>query len=99
LSKRDPNWEEAKVKATKVIENTVPATPIIAPEIVDRTLLAESALSVMIKLKYFKEAISTERSMTISPEAKAIENKMMSTGINQKLPLNSFNKNLSFPIH
>ena len=41
-----PNCEEAKVKATKVIEKTVPATPIMAPEIVVKILLAESGLLV-----------------------------------------------------
>ena len=39
-----PNWEEASVNATRVTEKTVPATPIIAPEIVDRILRAESEL-------------------------------------------------------
>ena len=39
-----PNWEEARVKATNVTEKTVPATPIIAPDMVDKMLRAESEL-------------------------------------------------------
>jgi hypothetical protein len=41
---RGPNCEDANVRATSVTEKTVPATPIIAPEIVDKILLAESEL-------------------------------------------------------
>jgi hypothetical protein len=39
-----PNCEAARVSATSVTEKTVPATPIIAPEMVDKMLRAESGL-------------------------------------------------------
>ncbi|GAB3645827.1 hypothetical protein GCM10028791_04720 [Echinicola sediminis] len=43
---RGPNCEDAKVNATRVMEKTVPATPIIAPAMMDKILLAESTLPI-----------------------------------------------------
>lgn len=42
--RRGPNWDDAKVRATSVMEKTVPATPIMAAEIVAKMVLAEDAL-------------------------------------------------------
>jgi len=51
LSRREPICEVARVSTTRVIEKTVPATPIDAPAIVDNILRAESALPEKIYLK------------------------------------------------
>lgn len=44
----EPNCEEAKDNTTSIMENTVPAAPIITPEIVESILRAESVLAVKI---------------------------------------------------
>lgn len=85
LINRGPNCDEANVKATRVTEKTVPATPIIAAEIVDKILRAESALftkkyllipSLEISIFWSKITKATERNKAIP---------IIKTGTNQKV--------------
>lgn len=91
-----PNCEDAKVNATSVTEKTVPATPIIALDMVDNMLRAESALFTKKK----RPKPSCENSVTSSKDISPIANKMVikiiKTGTNQKLAFNSLKKNSIF---
>ena len=91
-----PNCEDASVKATSVMEKTVPATPIIALEMVVNMLRAESelltkknrlqpSLGIVIKLSKYTEQM-----------ANRIEKLIISTGTNQKVAPNSFQKKSIF---
>lgn len=91
-----PNCEEAKVNATSVTENTVPATPIIAPDMVDNILRAESALFTKKKRPKPSCDISITLSKDTNPIAKKIVIKIINTGTNQKVAFNSLKKNSIF---
>ncbi len=90
LMSRGPNWEDASVKATNVTENTVPATPIMPPDMVDKMLRAESELLTKKNRTQPTCEIVTELSSDTSPMDNAIENAMMSTGRNQNVDVISF---------
>lgn len=96
LISRGPNWEDARVKATRVTENTVPATPIIAPDIVVKILRAESGL--LTNKKRIQPSCEMEREL--SKDTRVIDNttakQIMSTGKNQKVAISSFKKKISF---
>jgi len=91
-----PNWEEASVKATNVTEKTVPATLIIAPEIVDRMLRAEAELFTRKKLNQLSCDITIELSKITKIMERRIAKQIISTGRNQNVVSNSFPKKISF---
>ena len=91
-----PNCEDASVKTTSVIEKTVPATPIIALEMVDNILRAESELSTKKKRIQPSLEIVIELSKYTSEKANRTEKLIISTGRNQKVAPNSFQKKSIF---
>lgn len=91
-----PNCEEANVKATSVTEKTVPATPIIAPEIVDNMLRAESELFTRKKRTQPSRSIEIELSNDTRPMDIKIAKPIVSTGTNQNVAINSFQRKSSF---
>jgi hypothetical protein len=84
-----PNWEEASVSATRVTEKTVPATPIIAPDIVDKMVLAES--DPFTKKKRVNPSCRKLiwPSKDTRPTDSSTEKTIIVTGINQKVAFNS----------
>jgi hypothetical protein len=82
LISRDPNWEDASVKATSVMEKTDPATPIMAPEIVDNMLRAESELFTKKKRAIPSRGKLNLPSMYTRPIDNRIAAIMVITGIN-----------------
>lgn len=91
-----PNCEEASVKATSVTEKTVPATPIMAPDIVDKILRAESELFTRKKRTHPSRVMDKVLSKDTSPTDKKIVKQIMMTGKNQNVDSSSFQKNSSF---
>jgi hypothetical protein len=87
---------DANVRATNVTEKTVPATPIMAPEIVESTLLAESALPMNKNLPIPSCETSVLLSKFKRNKAKVIDPNIISTGTNQKVDFSSFQKKSSF---
>jgi len=90
-----PNCEEASVNATRVTEKTVPATPIMAPDIVDSILRAESALLTRKKRPGPVCGKLIIPSMYTRLIAKMTDMKIIIIGINQKVAFSSFQKNSS----
>lgn len=91
-----PNCEEARVRATSVTEKTVPATPIIAPDIVDKMLRAESELLTRKKRIQPSCGMLVILSNETNPTDKKTAIPIIRTGINQKVAVNSFQKKSSF---
>ena len=91
-----PNWEDASVRATRVTEKTVPATPIMVPDMVDNMLSAELGLFTRKK----RTQASYEMVISLSNETKPIDKKttkqIIRMGTNQKVAINSFQKKSSF---
>lgn len=94
-----PSCEEASVKATSVMEKTVPATPIIALDMVDNMLRAESELFTKKKRAQPSFGIVIKLSKYTKPTDNRIEKLIISTGRNQKVAPNSFQKKSSFFIN
>ena len=90
LTNLGPNCDDAKVKATSVMENTVPAAPIIAPEMVVKILRAESGLFTKNIRAKPSLGMVTIPSRYTNPIDIKIEIMRMSTGINQNVILSSF---------
>ena len=91
-----PNCEDASVKTTNVMEKTVPATPIIALEIVDKILRAESELSTKKKRTQPSLDILIELSKYTKLKDRTIDKPIIKTGRNQKVAPNSFQKKVVF---
>lgn len=91
-----PNCEEASVSATSVMEKTVPATPIMALEMVESMLRAESGLFTKKKRIRPLLGMVTILSRYTSPIDRRMEKLIMSTGTNQKVAPSSFQKKSIF---
>ena len=91
-----PNCEEASVNATSVTEKTVPATPIMALEMVDNMLRAESELFTRKKRSQPSCEMDTELSRDTRLIDKITAKQMMSTGKNQNVAINSLRKKRGF---
>ena len=87
-----PNCEDASVKTTSVMEKTVPATPIIALDMVVKMLRAESGFSTKKNRTKPSLEIVTELSKYTKPIDNTMEKLIISTGRNQKVAPNSFQK-------
>ena len=84
---RGPNCDEAKVNATSVTEKTVPATPIIAPDMVDNMLRAESALVTKKNLPNPSCEKLHFWSKITNPIERKMERMIINTGTNQKVAI------------
>lgn len=78
------------------MEKTVPATPIIALDIVDNMLRAESELFTKKKRTQPSFGIVIKLSKYTRQKDNRIEKPIISTGRNQKVAPNSFQKKSSF---
>ena len=94
-----PNCEDASVNATSVTEKTVPATPIIAPDIVDKIILAESELfTKKNRIKLLRE-ILIHPSIYTRPIDNNIDIMTRTEGINQNVAFNFFHLKINLFIH
>ena len=91
-----PNCEEASVKATSVTEKTVPATPIMAPDMVDKMLRAESELLTRKKRIQPSCGMATALSRETRAMDKNTAKLIVSAGKNQNVAVSSFQKKCSF---
>ena len=78
------------------MENTVPATPIIALEMVVNMLRAESELFTKKNRTQPSLGIVMKLSKYTKPMDRRIEKPIISTGRNQKVSPNSFQKKSNF---
>jgi hypothetical protein len=91
-----PNCDDARVRATSVIENTVPATPIIAPDMVESMLLADAELDTKNNRFIPLLVMFTKLSKYTKPAARIIEKSKINTGTSQNVVFNSFQENSNF---